>query len=78
MSTAAPGTADPMATTTRVQPRVLVRASGDPRYAVAVAVDSLGTGLLKPVLLLYGVTVLKAVCAGHRPRHDGWHRLCRH
>ncbi|WP_438305128.1 MFS transporter [Streptomyces sp. HUAS TT11] len=48
-----------MATITRVQPRVLVRASGGPRYAVALAVDALGTGLLRPFLLLYGVTVLR-------------------
>lgn len=58
MSTAAPGTAD-MATTTKIQPRALVRASGGPRYAVALAVDALGTGLLRPFLLLYGVTVLR-------------------
>ncbi|MDP5317145.1 MFS transporter [Streptomyces poriferorum] len=48
-----------MATTTKLQPRVLVRASGGPRYAVALAVDALGTGLLRPFLLLYGVTVLR-------------------
>ncbi|MER7808352.1 MFS transporter [Streptomyces sp900116325] len=48
-----------MATTTRIQPRSLVRASGGPRYAVALAVDALGTGLLRPFLLLYGVTVLR-------------------
>ncbi|MET9070198.1 MFS transporter [Streptosporangium sandarakinum] len=48
-----------MATTTKIQPRALVRASGGPRYAAALAVDALGTGLLRPFLLLYGVTVLK-------------------
>jgi MFS family permease len=48
-----------MATATRIQPRALVRASGGPRYAVALAVDALGTGLLRPFLLLYGVTVLR-------------------
>ncbi|WP_432590256.1 MFS transporter [Streptomyces sp. HD1123-B1] len=48
-----------MATTTKIRPGALVRASGGPRYAVALAVDSLGTGLLRPFLLLYGVTVLK-------------------
>ncbi|MEV6833876.1 MFS transporter [Streptomyces sp. NPDC051133] len=48
-----------MATTTRLRPRTLVRASGGPRYAVALAVDALGTGLLRPFLLLYGVTVLR-------------------
>ncbi|MEU1722494.1 MFS transporter [Nonomuraea sp. NPDC005692] len=45
--------------TTKIRPRVLVRASGGPRYAVALAVDALGTGLLRPFLLLYGVTVLR-------------------
>src|SRR5690242_21885758 len=55
---AAERTVDAMATTTRIQPRALVRASGGPRYAVALAVDALGTGLLRPFLLLYGVTVL--------------------
>ncbi|MGW0808168.1 MFS transporter [Nonomuraea sp. NPDC002799] len=48
-----------MATTTKIQPRALVRASGGPRYAVALAVDALGTGLLRPFLLLYGMTVLR-------------------
>ncbi|MGW6152177.1 MFS transporter [Streptomyces sp. NPDC055144] len=48
-----------MATTTKLQPRALVRASGGPRYAVALAVDALGTGLLRPFLLLYGMTVLR-------------------
>ncbi|WP_328580834.1 MFS transporter [Streptomyces sp. NBC_00370] len=48
-----------MATTTKVRPAALVRASGGPRYAVALAVDALGTGLLRPFLLLYGVTVLR-------------------
>jgi MFS family permease len=46
-------------TTTKIQPRALVRASGGPRYAVALAVDALGTGMLRPFLLLYGVTVLR-------------------
>ncbi|MGW3963720.1 MFS transporter [Amycolatopsis sp. NPDC005003] len=41
--------------TTLIRPRALVRASGGPRYAVALAVDALGTGLLRPFLLLYGV-----------------------
>ncbi|NUW34674.1 MFS transporter [Nonomuraea sp. SMC257] len=48
-----------MATTTKIRPRALVRACGGPRYAVALAVDALGTGLLRPFLLLYGVTVLR-------------------
>ncbi|MEV0112564.1 MFS transporter [Streptomyces sp. NPDC050844] len=47
-----------MPTTTKIRPRALVRASGGPRYAAALAVDALGTGLLRPFLLLYGVTVL--------------------
>ncbi|MFI9649311.1 MFS transporter [Streptomyces sp. NPDC052040] len=47
-----------MALTTTIQPRSLVRAFGGPRYAVALAVDALGTGLLRPFLLLYGVMVL--------------------
>ncbi|GAA1654978.1 hypothetical protein GCM10009733_060570 [Nonomuraea maheshkhaliensis] len=44
-----------MATTTT---RALIRASGGPRYVAALGVDALGTGLLRPFLLLYGVTVL--------------------
>jgi MFS family permease len=56
---AAERTVDAMTTTTKLQPRALVRASGGPRYAVALAVDALGTGLLRPFLLLYGVTVLR-------------------
>ncbi|MGY4979535.1 MFS transporter [Streptomyces sp. 900105755] len=48
-----------MTTITKVRPRALVRASGGPRYAVALAVDALGTGLLRPFLLLFGVTVLR-------------------
>ncbi|WP_405657565.1 MFS transporter [Streptomyces sp. RK9] len=47
-----------MPTTTKTRPQALLRASGGPRYATALAVDSLGTGLLRPFLLLYGVTVL--------------------
>lgn len=47
-----------MPTTTKIRPSALVHASGGPRYAVALAVDALGTGLLRPFLLLYGVTVL--------------------
>ncbi|MGW4517650.1 MFS transporter [Streptomyces sp. NPDC004393] len=48
-----------MPTITKIRPRALVRAFGGPRYAVALAVDALGTGLLRPFLLLYGVTVLR-------------------
>ncbi|GAA2128318.1 MFS transporter [Glycomyces algeriensis] len=43
--------------TTKLQP--LVRASGGPRYALALAVDAIGTGLLRPFLLLYGMLVLE-------------------
>ncbi|MFD9316826.1 MFS transporter [Streptomyces sp. NPDC060053] len=45
--------------TPKIRPRALVRASGGPRYAVALTVDALGTGMLRPFLLLYGVTVLR-------------------
>ncbi|GAA2154433.1 MULTISPECIES: MFS transporter [Glycomyces] len=48
-----------MPTTAEIRPRALVRASGGPRYAIALTVDALGTGLLRPFLLLYGVTVLE-------------------
>ena len=48
-----------MATTTKVRVRDLVRASGGPRYAAALAVDAVGTGLMRPFLLIYGVTVLR-------------------
>ncbi|MER6346574.1 MFS transporter [Streptomyces sp. NPDC001595] len=47
-----------MTTTVKIRPRALVHASGGPRYAVTLSVDALGTGLLRPFLLLYGVTVL--------------------
>ncbi|MGW0606701.1 MFS transporter [Streptomyces sp. NPDC002640] len=46
-------------TTLTTRTRDLVRASGGPRYAVALAVDALGAGMLRPFLLLYGVTVLR-------------------
>ncbi|MEV4569965.1 MFS transporter [Nonomuraea sp. NPDC049419] len=49
--------------TTTIKPRDLIRASGGPRYAVALAVDALGTGLLRPFLLLYGVLVLQLSAA---------------
>ncbi|MFI7276124.1 MFS transporter [Streptomyces sp. NPDC049879] len=42
----------------KTTPRTLLRASGGPRYATALVVDALGTGLLRPFLLLYGVLVL--------------------
>ncbi|WP_134661468.1 MULTISPECIES: MFS transporter [unclassified Amycolatopsis] len=44
--------------TTKIRPSALIRVSGGPRYAAAMAVDALGTGLLRPFLLIYGVTVL--------------------
>ncbi|MFI7679171.1 MFS transporter [Actinophytocola sp. NPDC049390] len=44
---------------TKIRLRALVRASGGPRYAVALAVDALGTGMLRPFLLIYGVAVLR-------------------
>lgn len=44
--------------TTKIRPSALIRVSGGPRYASAMAVDALGTGLLRPFLLIYGVTVL--------------------
>jgi MFS family permease len=37
----------------------LVRASGGPRYAVAIVVDAIGTGMVRPFLLLYGIDVLR-------------------
>jgi MFS family permease len=46
--------------------RALVRAVGGPRYVVALTVDTIGAGLLRPFLLLYGIDVLHlaAVTAG--------------
>ncbi|MCD2462011.1 MFS transporter [Streptomyces sp. MBT42] len=46
-------------TQTQIRPRALLHASGGPRYAVALTVDAIGTGLLRPFLLLYGVMVLR-------------------
>ncbi|MFD2472279.1 MFS transporter [Amycolatopsis silviterrae] len=43
--------------TTKIRPVALIRVSGGPRYAAAMAVDAVGTGLLRPFLLIYGVTV---------------------
>ncbi|MGW2399706.1 MFS transporter [Kitasatospora sp. NPDC001664] len=53
MTTTAPPSARPSLTL-----RQLTAAGGGPRYAAALAVDALGTGLLRPFLLLYGITVL--------------------
>ncbi|MFH8385708.1 MFS transporter [Kitasatospora sp. NPDC018058] len=36
----------------------LITAAGGPRYAVALAVDAVGGGMLRPFLLLFGVEVL--------------------
>ncbi len=42
----------------------LIRTSGGPRYAVALIVDALGSGMLRPFLLLYGLQVLHLGVAG--------------
>jgi MFS family permease len=64
----APPTAPPApaSQTRNARFHALVGASGGPRYAVAVAVDAVGTGLLRPFLLLYGIDVLRlpALIAG--------------
>ncbi|MFE6854986.1 MFS transporter [Streptomyces sp. NPDC057674] len=49
----------PPTTRPQIRPRALLHASGGPRYAVALTVDAIGTGLLRPFLLLYGVMVLR-------------------
>jgi len=49
----------PAAEPGKIRLRTLVRASGGPRYAVAVIVDAVGTGMLRPFLLLYGIDVLR-------------------
>ena len=58
----------PAASSTAGRPgvRALVHAVGGRRYVVALAVDSIGAGLLRPFLLLYGIDVLHlaAVTAG--------------
>ncbi len=51
-------TTTPAAVPPRPTLRRLVRAGGGPRYAAALLVDALGSGLLRPFLLLYGVSVL--------------------
>ena len=62
----APPVAAPALQTRSARFHALVRASGGPRYVVALAVDALGTGLLRPFLLLYGIDVLRlpALIAG--------------
>jgi hypothetical protein len=56
----APPCPEPAASSPGRQPgvRALIRAVGGPRYVVALAVDSIGAGLLRPFLLLYGIGVL--------------------
>jgi MFS family permease len=49
----------PAAGSGKIRIRALVRASGGPRYAVAIVVDAIGTGMLRPFLLLYGIDVLR-------------------
>ncbi|MFC1420177.1 MFS transporter [Streptacidiphilus cavernicola] len=48
----------------RPKPGALIRASGGPRYAVALIVDALGSGMLRPFLLLFGIQVLHLSVAG--------------
>lgn len=43
----------------KIRLHALVRATGGPRYAVAISVDAVGTGMLRPFLLLYGIDVLR-------------------
>ena len=49
----------PAAESGKVRLGAIVRASGGPRYAVAIVVDAVGTGMLRPFLLLYGIDVLR-------------------
>jgi hypothetical protein len=55
---ATPPDAAPAAAQPRVSARALLRATGGPRYAVALLVDAFGSGMLRPFLLLYGIAVL--------------------
>jgi MFS family permease len=61
MATITPPPAEPAAAAEsgKIRFRALVRASGGPRYAVAIVVDAIGTGMLRPFLLLYGIDVLR-------------------
>jgi MFS family permease len=60
MTPAAPPSPPVAASATRKDRfRALIRACGGPRYAVALAVDAVGTGLLRPFLILYGIGVLR-------------------
>ena len=49
----------PAAESGKIRVRALVRASGGPRYVVAISVDAVGSGMLRPFLLLYGIDVLR-------------------
>src|ERR1700733_10520173 len=55
----APLSPEPAASSPARKPgvRALVRAVGGPRYVAALAVDSIGAGLLRAVLLLFGTDV---------------------
>src|SRR6185312_16413195 len=59
-SLSVPASSEPSASSPGRKPgvRALVRAVGGPRYVVALGVDSIGAGLLRPFLLLYGIDVL--------------------
>jgi hypothetical protein len=61
MTTTPPSTAGPdqAARPGKIRLRALVRATGGPRYAVAISVDAVGSGMLRPFLLLYGINVLR-------------------
>jgi len=56
----APPSPEPAASSPARKPgvRALVRAVGGPRYVAALGVDSIGAGLLRPFLLLYGIDML--------------------
>src|SRR3984957_1804837 len=64
----APPPPEPAASSPARKPgvRALVRAVGGPRYVRALPVASIGVGLLRPFVLLYGIDVLHlaAVTAG--------------
>jgi MFS transporter len=51
--------AEPAEEPAKIRVRTLVRASGGPRYAIAISVDAVGTGMMRPFLLLYGISVLR-------------------
>lgn len=59
-ATTSPPAAEPApAAPGKIRLRALVRAFGGPRYAVAIGVDAVGSGMLRPFLLLYGIDVLR-------------------